>query len=177
MERPRSPWEVHAEPLGLRGAQVANLCCIGCLCARIVWEFASELSTSHLRDVEICAHMASMSSLEITVSRSTSRKELSDVNTESRMGICFRFSFFVCPSSGSNTCQHIMNSECVGWLYFSSKKLLYRQQPSDFYVILKVRWRAEFQRFHSNRMCLLPLAISLTGQAFLHIALPGNREW
>jgi len=25
--RPRSPWEVHAEPLGLRGAQVGNLCC------------------------------------------------------------------------------------------------------------------------------------------------------
>ena len=26
LERPRSPWEVHAEPLGLRGAQVGNLC-------------------------------------------------------------------------------------------------------------------------------------------------------
>ena len=25
LERPRSPWEVHAEPLGLRGAQVGNL--------------------------------------------------------------------------------------------------------------------------------------------------------
>ena len=25
-KRPRSPWEVHAEPLGLRGAQVGNLC-------------------------------------------------------------------------------------------------------------------------------------------------------
>ena len=25
-ERPRSPWEVHAEPSGLRGAQVGNLC-------------------------------------------------------------------------------------------------------------------------------------------------------
>ena len=27
LERPRSPWEVHAEPLRLRGAQVGNLCC------------------------------------------------------------------------------------------------------------------------------------------------------
>ena len=26
LERPRSPWEVHAEPLGHRGAQVGNLC-------------------------------------------------------------------------------------------------------------------------------------------------------
>jgi len=26
LELPRSPWEVHAEPLGLRGAQVGNLC-------------------------------------------------------------------------------------------------------------------------------------------------------
>ena len=25
LERPRSPWEVHAETLGLRGAQVGNL--------------------------------------------------------------------------------------------------------------------------------------------------------
>ena len=25
LERPRNPWEVHAEPLGLRGAQVGNL--------------------------------------------------------------------------------------------------------------------------------------------------------
>ena len=25
LERPRSPWEVHSEPLGLRGAQVGNL--------------------------------------------------------------------------------------------------------------------------------------------------------
>jgi hypothetical protein len=38
--------------------------------------------------------MASASSLEILVSHSTSREELIGVNTESRMGICFRFSFF-----------------------------------------------------------------------------------
>ena len=80
------------------------------------------------------------------------------------MGICFRFSFFFCLSSGSNTCQHIIKSVNV-WLavYFSSKKLLCRQQPSDFYSMLKVRWQAEFQRSHSNRMCVCvsPLAISL----------------
>ena len=82
------------------------------MCARIVREFASELSTSHLRGVQICAHMASMSSLEILVSHSASREELIDVNTESRMGICFRFNFFVCLSSGSNTCQRVIKSMC-----------------------------------------------------------------
>jgi len=38
LERPRSPWEVHAESLGLRGAQVENLWYRERECARIYWD-------------------------------------------------------------------------------------------------------------------------------------------
>ena len=52
---------------------------------------------------------------------------------------------------------------------------MYRQQPSDFYIMLKVRWQAEFQRVHSEQD-VSPLAMSLMDKCSFTLVCQANSD-